>query len=145
MRENGAPGKACAEMVHQRFIGNAMKAVAPNSVVEVVAGESEARCDLRNGLMKSVVETYELRGRGGKRLGGCDKLQRLRNMQGCEVGCRAQLVYELRRDDLMADESWPSVYHAMAYSYRACVDMLADCLRKNAERVALRLVNTLLL
>jgi len=63
MRKNRSLGKPRTEVMHQRLIRNPVEAIASNPCVEIVVGESEARCDLRHGLMKSVIETGEVCGR----------------------------------------------------------------------------------
>ena len=145
VRKDGALGNLCAEVMHQRFIGNTVEAIAPNSRVEVAAWKRESRCDLWDGLVKSVVEACEVRGRGEDRLGGRNERQRLRNVQGSEVGCRAQFIQDLRSDELVLTELWAAMDDAVAYSYWTCMNMLADCRSEKSECMALRFVNTLAL
>ncbi len=145
MRKNSALRNVCAEVMDQRFVGNTVKAVAPDSRVEVAAGKGESGSNFWNRLVKSVVKACELRGFGEDRLGGGDQLQSLRNVQGREVSGRPHFIQHLRRDELVLYELRPSMDYPVSDSQRAYMNMFPDRRRKNIERMALRFMNTLAL
>src|SRR5450631_3270565 len=118
VREDGSLGKLRAEVKHQRFVGEAVEAIALNAGFEITLRKRQMRCDLGHGAMKSIVETGEVRGRGKTRLSRRNQLQRLRNVQGGEVRGGTQFVEELWGDELMGAEFGTTVYDAMAYRRR---------------------------
>ncbi len=73
VREDGSLGKLRSEMMYQRFVRDAVKAVTANPRFEVALRQCEVRGDFGNRLMESVVETGELRGRRKDRLCGSDQ------------------------------------------------------------------------
>jgi len=62
VRKDGSLRKLCAEMMHQRFVGNTVKTVATNSSVEVALRKRQVGRDFGNRLMKCVVEAGKLLG-----------------------------------------------------------------------------------
>ena len=145
MSEDGSLGKLCAEMMHQRLVRNTVETITANPCVEVALREGEMRCDFRHRLMKSVVEAGKLRGRRKDRLRGGDERQSLRNMQWSKVGCGAELVQNLWRDDLVSAKIGSAVHDAVADSHRHAVDMFPYRRGESGQRIALRFVNTLAL
>ena len=115
MREDGTFGKALAEVMHQRFIGEAMESVALNTRVKVALGKRQVRCYFRDGAVKGIVEAGKVDRRWKDRLRGGDEHQRLRDVQRREMCVGTKLVQNLRRNGLVGAEFGPSVYHAMAY------------------------------
>src|SRR3984885_15108534 len=73
MRKDGFFWKRRPEMMHQRFIRNAVKAIAADPTVEVALRKGQMRCDFGNRLMESVVEARELSSRRKDRLRGSDQ------------------------------------------------------------------------
>ena len=63
MRKDRSLGKPRTEVMYERLIRNTVEAIASNPFVEIAVRESEARCDFRDGLMKSVIEAGEVCGR----------------------------------------------------------------------------------
>src|ERR1700730_16333838 len=55
MRKDGASGKLCAEVVHQRFVRNTVETIATNPRVKIALRDWQVRCDVRNCLVKGVV------------------------------------------------------------------------------------------
>src|ERR1700686_4045313 len=141
VRENRSFGKVRAEMMDQGFVGNAVEAVATDAGVEVALRQGEMRCNFRNRLVKGVVEAGEMLPRKDRLRGG-DQLQSLRDVQGCKVGCGAQLFHDLWRDDLVLAKLGASVHHAMADRDRRTVCLLLKGRGQSAERFALPFVNT---
>src|SRR5208282_698955 len=119
-----------------------MEAVTPNSRVEIVAGKSESRCDLGNRLVERVVEAGEVCGLRENRLGRRDQLQRLRDVQRCEVSCSAQFVEDLHGDELVPDKLGTSMHHPVSDSHWTGMNVLANRGGEQAECVDLRFVNT---
>src|ERR1700689_971642 len=83
MGEDGSFGKLCAEIMHQRFVRNAVETIAANALVEIPLRERQMRSDFRDRLVKSVVEAGELCGRRKDRLRGSDQRQGLGDVQRC--------------------------------------------------------------
>src|ERR1700735_2662409 len=100
-------------MMHQRFIRNAVKAIAADPTVEVALWKGQMRCDFGNRSMESVVEARELSSRRKDRLRGGDQRQSLRNMQWRKMNRRAQLIQHVGCDDLMLAEVRTTVNHAV--------------------------------
>ena len=88
-------GSCCAEMMHQRLVGEPVETIASNTSVEVALREGKMRCDFWHGLVKGIVEAGELCRRREDCLRGSDERQRLGNVQRCEVCGGAQLVQDL--------------------------------------------------
>ena len=142
MREDGSFGKLRAEMMHQRLVGETVETIASNPCVEIALRERQMRCHFRHGLVKSIVETGEVRRRRKDRLRGSDERQRLRDVQRREMCGGAELVQNLRGDELVRAEVRAAVHDAMSHSHRRGVNMLPDCRSKSGEGIALRFVNT---
>src|SRR5271170_4049399 len=145
VRKYGSWRKLRAEMMHERFIRNAVEAIAPNPRVEVALREREMRCGLRNRLVKSVVKAGVVCSRGEDRLRGSDKRKRLWNVQRRKVGCGAQLMQDIWRNELVFAQPRPAVHYAVADGYRSCMNMLPDCDSEKFECMTLRLVNAVAL
>src|ERR1017187_7559410 len=73
MRKDGSPWKVRAEVMHQGLVRNTVEAVAPNPGIEIGPGNRQSRCELRHGLVESVIETGEVSRRGEDRLRGRDQ------------------------------------------------------------------------
>ena len=97
------------------------------------------RCDFRHGLVKHVVKTRELRRRRKERLRGSDKRQSLRDVYRREVCGGAKFVQNLRRDELMREETGSTMHDAMTYRYWRGMNMLPDFVGDRGQRIALRL------
>jgi len=65
-------------------------------------------------------------------------------MQWRKMDCRAQIVDNLRCDQLVPAKSWPAVHNPMAHSHWHGGNVLPDRGSENIKRVALRFVDTLL-
>src|SRR5579862_1303988 len=141
MGEDGSRGQTRTQVVYQRFVRNAVEAVAPNSGLEIASRKREVRRNRRDGLMKSIVEAGVLRCCRKNRLCGSYKRKRLRDVQRGKMRCRAQFSDDLRRDDLMLHQPGAAVHHAMADRGRCIVGMLSDCRNERAEGIALRFVD----
>src|SRR5258708_30882131 len=101
------------------------------------------RCQLRDGPVKGIVEASVVCCRRKNRLCGGDKRQCLRDVQWREMYGRAQLIQDLRRDELVRAELGPSVHNEMAYSHGHGRDMFLDFFGDGGERKPLLLVNAL--
>ena len=145
MREDRTFGQLLAEMMNQRFVRNSVKTVAPNTSVEVALRQRKMRGDFRNRLMKSVVETRELRGRWENRLRGCNKFQSLRNMERGEVCCGPQMMQDLRSNDLMFAKIRSAVNDAVPNRDWSVITMFAYCRSERVQGVTLRFVNAVAL
>ncbi len=95
MREDGSLGKLRAEVMDERFVGEAVETVAPNTRVEVALRKWQMRCNFGHGPVKCIVEAGELRCCGKDRLRGSDQRERLRDVQRREVCGGAKFVQRL--------------------------------------------------
>ena len=84
--------------------------------------------------MKGIVEASVVCCRRKNRLRRGDKRQCLRDVQWREMRGRAQLIQDLRRDELVRAELGPSVHDAMTYSHGQGRDTLLDCFGESGER-----------
>src|SRR5580704_1523000 len=67
VREDRPLGKLRTKMMHQRFVGDSMKAVTANARVVISLRQRQVRCYLGHGLVKRIVEASIMR-RGWERL-----------------------------------------------------------------------------
>jgi len=95
--------------------------------------------------VKGIVEAGKVDRRWKDCLRGGDERQRLRDVQRREMCGGTKLVQNLRRDELVAAEFGPSVYHAMAYGHWSGANMIPDCCCESGKGNVLRFEYTFLL
>ncbi len=140
--EDGAFGQLRAEVMDEGLVREAVEPIATHAFVAVALRKRKMRSHFRHGLVKDVVKTGELRGRGKDGLGGSDKGEGLRDVHRGKMHGGAKLGEDLRRDALMGDEPRTAMDDAMAYGYRRVLNMLADCFGDYIKGMAWRLVDT---
>jgi len=93
------------------------------------------------GPVKGVVETSKMHGRGEDRLRGGDKRQSLWDVQRREMSSVAKLPQNLRRQELVCSEFWPSVHDAMANRRWSALNLILHFGGDNRKRLGLRFVD----
>jgi len=76
----GSAGQFRGEVMHQRFVRNAVEPITPNPRLKVPLRQRYFRSHLRNGLMEGRIETRELRRNRKNRLRGSHQRQSLWNV-----------------------------------------------------------------
>ena len=141
MGEDGPRGKFVAEMMHERFVGKAVEAVAADASIVVALRKREMSGDFGHGLVEDVVEAGELRNIGKCGFRGVDELEGLRDVDGREVDSCFELIDKFWRDFLVRDETWPAMNNAVTYANGCGVHVFANGGGDGGERVALRFEN----